>query len=254
MNRQAGYGLALIGAALAIVALFIDYANGEGSYWDLDGTLAAVGLGAAIIAGLLALAAWTGQTAWDGWLFAIGAFLVGFWGFFPALTAFDDWDQTRAGLWLAFVGGLLIAVGAAWAIRLAGGARSTPAGTTPAALAAGLGIALVVPGIFIDAGGDQTYWNASGHSLGIVMLVVTILAGLAWAATATGTATHGVDAALTLVLFGLTAFNVVGAAFGDFGALGTGAWLAFAGGILAAGGTWAARGAEMPHAAAAPAA
>ena len=124
MNRQAGYGLALIGAALAIVALFVDYANHAGSYWNLDGTMAAVGLGAAIIALVLALAAWTGQSGWDGWLFAIGAFLVGYWGFFPAVTAFGDWDQTRAGLWLAFVGGLLIAIGAAWAISIAGGARS----------------------------------------------------------------------------------------------------------------------------------
>jgi hypothetical protein len=252
MNRQAGRGLALIGAVLAIIALFIDYVPGQ-SYWNLDGTMAAVGLGAAIIAGLLALAAWAGQTDWDGWLFATGAFLIGYWGFFPALTAFGDWDQTRAGLWLAFAGGLLIAVGAAWSIWVAGGARSTPDGTTPAALAAGLGIALVFPGIFIDAGGDVTYWQVSGHSLGIVMLAVAILAGLVWAATVTGTATRGLDVALTLILFGLTAFNVVGAAFGGFGNLGTGAWLAFAGGILAAGGTWAARGAEMPRAAAVPA-
>jgi hypothetical protein len=252
VNRQAGIALAAVGAVLAIVALFLDYANHAGSYWNLDGTMASVGLGAAIIALALALGAWLGQGR-EGWLFAIGAFLVGYWGFFPVLTAFNDWDQTRVGLWLAFVGGLLIAIGAAWAISLAGGARSTPAGTTPPALAAGLGIALVFPGIFIDAGNDVTYWNASGHSLGIVMLALAILAGLAWAATTTGTATRGLDVALTLILFGLTAFNVVGSAFGDFGGLGTGAWLAFAGGLLAAGGTWAARGAEMPHAAAAPA-
>lgn len=253
MNRQAGYGLALIGAALAIVALFVDYANHAGSYWNLDGTMAAVGLGAAIIALVLALAAWTGQSGWDGWLFAIGAFLVGYWGFFPAVTAFGDWDQTRAGLWLAFVGGLLIAIGAAWAISIAGGARTTPAGTTQPALAAGLGIALIFPGIFLDASDGTSYWAASGHSLGIVMLILAILAGLVWAATITGTATHGLDVALTLILLGITAFNVVGSAFGDFGTLDTGGWLAFAGGILAAGGTWAARGAELPHAVAAPA-
>jgi hypothetical protein len=252
VNRQAGYGLALIGAVLAIIALFIDYANHAGSYWDLDGTLAAVGLGAAIIALALALGAWVGQGR-DGWLFAVGAFLAGFWGFFPAVTAFDDWDQTRAGLWLAFAGGLLIAIGAAWAIWVAGGAQSTPAGTTAPALAAGLGIALVFPGIFLDASDGTSYWNASGHALGIVMLIVAVLAGLAWAATVTGTATRGLDVALTLVLLGLTAFNVVGSAFGDFGTLDTGGWLAFAGGILAAGGTWAARGAEFPHAVAAPA-
>ena len=247
MNSMAGRGIAQIGAILAIVALFIDFIPGE-SYWDLDGTIAAVGLAAAIIAMLLVAASFGGMAA-DGWLFAVGAFLIGYWGFFPALTAFDDWDQTRAGLWLAFAGGILIALGAGAVIWASGGARSTPAGTTPAALAAGLGIALVFPGIFLDASEGVSYWNASGHSLGIVMLILAILAGLAWAATVTGTATRGLDAALTLVLLGLVAFNVVGAAFGDFGTLDSGAWLAFAGGVLAAGGTWAARGAQLPYAA-----
>jgi hypothetical protein len=45
----------------------------------------------------------------------------------------------------------------------------------------------------------------------------------------------------------------VGAAFGDFGSLDAGAWLGLAGGLLAAGGTWAARGGELPHALAMPA-
>jgi hypothetical protein len=248
---MAGRGIAQIGAILAIVALFIDYTPGQ-SYWDLDGTLAALGLALGIIAALLGAAALGGMRG-EAWLFGIGAFLTGYWGFFPALTAFDDWDQTRAGLWLAFAGGLLIALGAGAAMWAAGGPRSTPAGTTPAALAAGLGIALVFPGIFLDASEGVSYWNASGHSLGIVMLIVAILAGLTWAATVTGTATRGLDVALTLVLLGLVAFNVVGAAFGDFGTLDSGAWLAFAGGVLAAGGTWAARGIEMPRTAAAPA-
>lgn len=251
MNTMAGRVIAAAGAALAIIGLFIDYTPGQ-TYWNLDGTLAAVGLAAAIVAALLVAWAYAGQ-AMDGLLFAVGAFLIGYWGFFPALTAFNDWDKTRAGMWLAFAGGILIALGAGVTIWAAAGARSTPAGATPAALAAGLGIALVIPGIFIDAGEGATYWNVSGHSLGIVMLALAVLAGLAWAATVTGTATRGLDAALTLVLLGIVAFNPVGAAFGDFGTLGAGAWLAFAGGILAAGGTWAARGIELPHAAAVPA-
>jgi hypothetical protein len=155
-------------------------------------------------------------------------------------------------MWLAFAGGILIALGAAVSIRMAGGARSTPPGLTPAAIVAATGIVLTFPGIFVDAGGDETYWNASGHSLGIVMLILAILAALAWAATVSGAATHGLDVALVLLLFGITAFNVIGSAFNDFGSLGTGAWLAFVGGLLAAVGTWAARGMEMPRAAAAP--
>ena len=49
----------------------------------------------------------------DGWLFAIGALLVGYWGFFPAALAFDQWDGHGAGLWLTFAGAILIAAGVA---------------------------------------------------------------------------------------------------------------------------------------------
>ncbi len=252
MNAMAGRLVAAVGAALAIIGIFLDYVPGQ-SYWSLDGTLAAVGLAGGILAALLVAAGFAGQ-ARDEWLFAIGAVLVGYWGFYPALTAFGDWKHTRAGMWLAFAGGILIALGAAASLLRAGVVRSTPSGTTLPAIAAGIGIVLVVPGIFLDAVQGTSYWNASGHSLGIVMLILAIAAGLVWAATAfAGTQTRGLDVGLTLVLLGLVAFNPVGAAFGDFGVLDSGAWLALAGGILAAGGTWAARGAELPHTAAAAA-
>jgi hypothetical protein len=244
--------IAAAGAALAIVAIWIDAVPGS-SYWDFDGTLTGFGLALGIIAALLAAAGYAGR-AMDGALFAVGAVLVGYWGWFPAATAFDDWDQTRAGMWLAFAGGVLIALGAA--VSLAAGRRlsSTPAGTSTPALAAGLGIVLVFPGIFLDASGGQSYWDGPlGHSLGIVMLILAIAAGFAWAASVAGTGTRGVDAAVTLVLLGLVAFTPIGAAFNSFGDLDAGAWLALAGGILAAGGTWAARGSEMPRTAAAPA-
>jgi len=61
--------------------------------------------------------------------------------------------------------------------------------------------------------------------------------------------TRGVDAALTLVLLGLVAFDPVSVAFNNLGDLQAGAWLALAGGILAAGGTWSARGVEAQRAA-----
>ncbi len=241
-----------MGAVLAIVAIWIDAVPGS-SYWDFDGTIAGFGLALGIIAALLAAAGHAGR-AMGGALFAVGAVLLGYWGWFPAVTAFDDWDQTRAGMWLAFAGGVLIALGAAVSLAAAGRLSSTPAGTSTPALAAGLGIVLVFPGIFLDASGGQSYWNGPlGHSLGIVMLILAIVAGLAWAASVAGTSTRGVDAAVTLVLLGLVAFTPIGAAFNSFGDLDVGAWLALAGGILAAGGTWAARGNQMPRTAAAPA-
>jgi hypothetical protein len=234
---MAGRGLASIGAVLAIVGIFVTALGGQ-SYWDIDGTLAAFGLAAAILAALCVLLSFAGWQT-DGW--------------FPAVTAFNDWDQTRAGTWLPFAGGIVVLLGAAAAINAAGGERSTPAGLTPASLAAGAGIALVFPGIFIMADEGQSYWNASGHSLGIVMLIVAIIAGLVWAASAAGTGTKGLDVIVSLILLGLVAFDPIVRAFNQFGSLDTGAWLALAGGILAAGGTWAARGIEMPHAAPSPA-
>ncbi len=249
MNSQAGRAIAAIGAVLAIVALWLD-ALFSTSYWELDGTFAAFGLGAAILALLLVVASY-GGAATDGWLFAVGAVLVGFYGWFPASTAFNDWDHTGAGLWLAFAGGVAIAVGAAAALRSAGTALSAPAGMSPPMLVAGLGIVLVFPGIFLGAESGESYWNGPlGHSLGIVMLILTVAAALAWAASATGRTVYGADAALTLVLLGLVATDPIGSAFNQFGSLDAGAWLAFAGGILAAGGIWAARGQEFPRAAA----
>jgi hypothetical protein len=250
----AGRAIALIGVVLAIVGIFVTALVGV-SYWDLDGTIAGFGLAFAILAALCVAASHRGL-ATDGWLAALGALMIGYWGWFPALTAFDDWDQTRAGVWLTFAGGIGVLLGAAIAIEAAGGARSTPAGLSPGALAAGAGIALVFPGIFLDAEFGFSYWDGPpglGHSLGIVMLMVAVLAGLIWAASAAGTGTRGLDVAVSMILLGLVAFDPIGAAFNSLGDLDTGAWLALAGGILAAGGTWAARGIELPHAAAAPA-
>jgi hypothetical protein len=252
VNPMAGRAVALIGAILVVVGIFVSAVPGF-SYWDLDGTLSAFGLAFAILAMLSVLSSAGGRAA-DGWLAGFGALMIGYWGWFPAVTAFDDWDQTRAGVWLTFAGGIIVLLGAAAAIQAAGGARSTPAGLSPAALTAGAGIALVFPGIFLDAESGLSYWDGPlGHSLGIVMLIVAIIAGLVWAASSAGTGTRGLDVAVSLILLGLVAFDPIGAAFNQLGDLQTGAWLALAGGILAAGGTWAARGIEMPHAAPSPA-
>jgi len=250
---MAGRVIAAIGVALAFAGIWIDAVKGS-SYWDFDGTVAAAGIALAAIAALLIVAGHVGRIAGTGALFACGAFLIGYWGWFPAATAFDDWDQTRAGMWLAFAGGILIALGAAVSMLAAGSIRSTPAGLSQPAIVAAIGIVLVFPAIFIDASNSQSYWDGPlGHSLGIVMLILAIAAALLWVASYTGLGTYGLDAAVTLILLGLVAFVPIGAAFNDFGSLDAGAWLALAGGILAAGGIWAARGAELPHTAAAAA-
>jgi len=189
----------------------------------------------------------------DEWVAAIGALLVGYWLFFPAAFAFDQWDDTGVGLWLTLAGAVLIAAGAALPALASGAARSTPAGTSTPMLAAGLGIVLVFPSIWLDANNGENYWNAGGHSLGIVMLALTIVAALAWGGSISGAPTRGLDLTVALVLLGLFAVTPVGSAFNDFGSVDVGGWLGLAGAILAAGGIWAARGAEAPRTVAAPA-
>jgi hypothetical protein len=232
-----------IGAVLAIVGIFLDAIH-TASYWDFDGTVAWTGLVLGAAALLLVVVGYAGPGL-DGWLFAIGAFLLGFWAWFPAVTAFDDWDETRVGMWLCLAGAALIALGAGASLLAAGLVTTTPAGLTLPAIVSGLGIALLFPGIFLDAEEDTSYWNGPlGHTLGILMLIVTVLCLVAWGATVLGVPTRGLDSGLTLVLLGLVAFDPVGAAFNNLGDLQAGAWLALAGGILAAGGTWSARGAD----------
>jgi hypothetical protein len=254
VNAMAGRAIAAVGVVLAFVCIWIDALPGD-SYWSGDGTVAAFVL---VLAGLAALAFVAGYAGRGGTgaLFAIGAVMLGFYLFIPVALAFDDWDQTRAGTWLAVAAGGLIVIGAGITYLMRGAPQATPAGMSPASLAAGLGIALVFPGIWLDATSTgDSYWSSAGlgHSLGIVLLILAVASALAWAASYAGTNTGGLDAALTLVLLGFVSFFPVGAAFGDFGTLRAGAWLAFAGGILAAGGVWAARGQEMPRTAAAPA-
>jgi hypothetical protein len=250
---MAGRAIAAVGVVLAFVGIWVDALPGE-SYWSLDGTIGAFALVLACLAALLFAGGYVSQWA-NGPLFAVGAVMLGYYGEYPAVLAFDNWDETKAGMWLAFGAGALIVIGAGASYVTGGAPRDTPAGLSREVLAAGLGIALVFPGIFLDTVRGASYWTFSvfGHSLGIVMLVLAIAAGLVWAAGVAGTGTRGLDQGLTLVLLGLVAFLPVGAAFKDFGSLRSGAWIALAGGILAAGGTWAARGTEAPRAAAAAA-
>lgn len=245
MSRYGAREVAGAGAVLAIVGIFLDAIQST-SYWDLDGTIAWTGLVLAGLALLLVVVGYAGAGL-DGWLFAIGAVLTGYWAWFPALSAFDDWDETRAGMWLCLAGAVLIALGAAASLSLAGLVTTTPGGIALPTLVSGIGIALVFPAIFLDAEQGASYWDGDG--LGIVMLSLACLCALAWAATIAGARTRSLDAALTLVLLGLVAFEPVDVAFDHLSDLQAGAWLPLAGGILAAGGTWSARGVETQRAA-----
>jgi hypothetical protein len=246
---MAGKAIAAVGVVLGFVCIWVDSLPGQ-SYWSGDGTIGAFCL---VLACLAALSFATGYARRrNGPLFALGAVMLGFYAVVPSILAFSDWDQLRAGAWLGLAAGALVVIGAG-SSYFAEPADTTPARPSSGSLSAAAGIALVFPGIFMDVSGGASYWSTSGHSLGVVLLVLAIAAGLAWLATFAGVETHGLDQAVTLVLLGLVAFFPVGAAWRDFGNLDTGAWLALAGGILAAGGIWAARGVTTPRTAAASA-
>jgi hypothetical protein len=165
---------------IAIVGVFLD-AIQTISYWELDGTIAWTGLAFGGLALLLVVVGYAGAGL-DGWLFAVGAALVGFWAWFPAVSAFDGWDETGAGMWLCLGGAVLIALGAATSLSLAGLVATTPGGISFPTVVSGVGIALVFPAIFLDAQQSASYWDGDG--LGILMLVVAALCALAWDAWA----------------------------------------------------------------------
>src|SRR5437879_8478140 len=108
---MAGRAMAAIGIVLAFVGIWVKALNGAGSYWNLDGTIAAFGLAMAIIAALLLAADYAGRPT-NGWLFAVGAVLLGYYGWYPAALAFNNWDKSSAGLWMTLAGAALIVIGA----------------------------------------------------------------------------------------------------------------------------------------------
>jgi hypothetical protein len=244
--------MAAAGAVLAIVGVFLDAFAGV-SYWNLDGTLAWAGIVLGAVALLMIVAAFAGAST-DGWLFAIGAILVGYWGWLPAAFTFSNLDQVEAGAWLCFAGALVLAVGAGAVLLGSGRATTTPKGISFASGLSLVGIALVYPSIFLHVEQGQSYWDGPFglRFFGVFMLTLTSLCAVVWVLTTIGKPTRGLDCALTLVLLGLVAFDPVDKAFNHFGELQVGAWLALAGGILAAGGTWSARAAEAPAKGAAP--
>src|SRR5207244_12241646 len=106
VNAVAGRAIAAVGVVLAFVGIWVDALPAE-RYWSLDGTIGAFALVLAWLAALLFAGGYVSQWA-NGPLFAVGAVMLGYYGEYPAVLAFDNWDETKAGMWLAFAAGALI--------------------------------------------------------------------------------------------------------------------------------------------------
>ncbi len=242
MDAQVGRAIAAVGVVLALIAIWIDAVAGQ-SYWDVDGTVGAFLLIMVILAGLALVGAFMGQAAGAyRALLTIGAVLVGFYGFFPAALATDQWSILDAGGWLGLCGGALITVGALIMLMPARGETRTmaaAAGPPMGAMLAGLGLVLCFIALWVKVdNGGGSYWNAPnlGHSLGVVMLIALILSavGLVGVVMMRMAPAAGLAALGGLIACGLFIFIPVGDAFNDLGQMRAGAWLGFFGGLLLA--------------------
>jgi len=245
-SRTVGATLGRLLAVAGVVAIVVGISQPaffSVSYRGSDTSLAWFGAVLALVVVPLVIVGFVRPAA-DGWVFAVGALLAGYYAWLPAAIATHHWVGAGSGLWLTLFGAIAIAVGGAVAVVCMGNLRSTPTGLSTPSLLAGAGIAATFPAIFLVADSGDSYWTGPfGHSLGVVMLTVAILAALAWIVTALARRrTYGLDVLFTLLLLGLAAYEPASRAFHHFGSLQAGAWLAFAGALVAAVGTWAARG------------
>lgn len=243
MNEMTGRALAVVGLALTVVAIFLDVTKGsDDSYWS-DGTQGAFLLVLAAIAGLLLALSWVQNRPHPARI-ALGVcfLLLGYYLWLPALAAFGNLDELRAGAWLGLAGAIVAVIGA-WigsqslgSAPVKGSARSA-SGLQIGLVAALAGVVLCVISIWLDAADiGISYWDLSeDRMLGIVMLIVAIACGLTVLATWMNRAQASAlwASLLGLMLFGLFAVFVVIQAFDGFGDLAVGAWLGFIGGIAA---------------------
>lgn len=218
----AGRSIALVGICAALLAVSLPV-FGSARYVS-DGTVAA------FLFVTVALASWLPAEVGPPSLgAALGAAAFGFFLRLPAVAAFDQFGTLKAGAWLGLCA-VLIPIGA---LVRPDGHRAALLRTGPATLVSAIGLALVVVGIWLPAENETSYWDAStsGHALGILVLLLAV-------ADAVAIALRHADAALLLAAttFGLVEVSVIGNAFEDFGVLGSGAWLAGAGGLLLLGG------------------
>ena len=160
--------------------------------------------------------------------------------------------RREAGMWLTFAGGVLIARrGGAARCFASGTVRSTPTGMSRGRRsAAGLGIVLVFPAIFLDAieRGELLGRPERAFASGSLMLVADeSAASLAWAATASGGEDAGRRPGGDARAARPRRLHPVGSAFNTLGDLDVGRLARARGRDPRRRGTWAARGRDAPH-------
>ena len=234
----AGRIVAGVGVVAGIVAIWLDIVAtaGHSEQYSDDGTTIVYLLVVLLLAGGCLVSGAAGGPRLDMGAAAAGGAAFGFYLFFPAAAAWDQFDLLGAGAWLGLCTAL-IPIGAVLA-SVAGRGWQVPQRRPTAieALPALLGVALVFIAIWLSAADGHSYWNLSlpGHGIGLAMILLCaavalrILFTLTWATPLSA----DVGLALAAVTFGLFETGIVQDAFNQFGSLGAGAWLGGAGGVV----------------------
>lgn len=232
-----GRAIAGVGVVLGFAAIFTadESFGGFSRKYSDDGTVLAFLLITLILTAMLLAAGFGGRSDLDAAAAVAGSAVFGFYLLIPAAHGFDAFGSVGTGGWLGVCTGL-IPLGLASSMM----SRQTTV-TRPgieAAAPAILGRILCVVAIWLTAlDGGPSYWNlsSSGHALGLLMLLVAIvgvLLGFATTFVATSAATAHGALIVGAISFGLYEALLIGNAFGDFGRLGTAAWLGSVGALV----------------------
>lgn len=245
MSRAlAGRGIAFVGVVCGLLALGLTLVGLGG------GNIAAYADHGAVSAFLIVTLAYASylpaEVGKDTSGAVVGVVAFGFFLFTPAVYAFNQLDQLGAAAWLGLCT-ILIPIGA-HVVRAAEGEHTAEAAPPSPAIAlrnpltslALLGVGLVVVGIWLPLeSGGASLWNASasGHALGLLLLLVAVLAVVAILGPLVSPAvTRFRTLLIAAATFGLVEAPFIHTAFNQLGSLGTGGWLAAVGGLLLFGG------------------
>jgi hypothetical protein len=233
----AGRAVAGVGVVAGIVAIWLEAISGAGFSYSDDGTTIAYLLVTLLLAAACLVSGAAGGPKLDAGAAAAGGAALGFYLFFPAAIAWNDFNALGAGAWLGICTAL-IPIGAVFASVSGRGWRLPDRQPSPIeALPAIAGVVLVFVAIWLTATDGRSYWNLStpgSHALGVVMIALCAAVAMRIFSTLTWASPLSADAGLSLaaVTFGLYEAGVVEAAFGNFGQLDEGAWLGAAGGLV----------------------
>lgn len=233
----AGRAVAGVGVVAGIVAIWLEAISGAGFSYGDDGTTIAYLLVTLLLAAACLVSGATGGPKLDAGAAAAGGAALGFYLFFPAAIAWNDFNALGAGAWLGICTAL-IPIGAVFA-SVSGRGWRLPDRQPSAieALPAIAGVVLVFVAIWLTATDGRSYWDLStpgSHALGVVMIAFCAAVAMRIFSTLTWASPLSADAgvALAAVTFGLYEAGVVEAAFGNFGQLDEGAWLGAAGALV----------------------